>query len=91
MFVLELVLRSARSRVPMLPEGLDEDVPFLVRLELLEDLTLFGRDDIADILFEPEAVLLREAGFAFFLIGEERQAYRGGQKEEDPSMANAHL
>jgi hypothetical protein len=60
---LELVLRRTRSRVPLPPKGLDEEVAFPVGLQLLEDLFLERRDDVDDLLLQPLLVKGREVLF----------------------------
>jgi len=51
--LLELVSRRLGKGVAMLPKSLDEDVPFLVGLELAEDLSLVGRDDVDGFFIQP--------------------------------------
>ena len=58
--LLEFIEGRSRVRVPAAPELLDEGVPFGVGAQVVEDLLLFVRDDVDDVLSQPllEVVLL---------------------------------
>ena len=60
MLLFEFVLGGVGVRVPLLPEGLDEELPFPVVLEPEKNLFLLGRDDVDDLLVEPFLVFFRE-------------------------------
>jgi hypothetical protein len=52
MFFLKFIFKGASVRITMFPEGFDEQVPFSGSLELKENFSLFGGDDIDDFLLE---------------------------------------
>jgi hypothetical protein len=91
MFLLEFVAGGAGGRVPLFPEGFDKNIPFLICLELPEDISFFGSDDIYDFLIQPKAVLLEELGFEFFLTRYDGQAQPNEQEETGQSIARAHI
>ena len=78
--LLELVLGRPGQRVPVLPEGLDEDVPLAVRLELQIDVPFVAGDDIGDLFVEPRLVALGQARLR--LPG---QGGRQGQRDDEES------
>jgi hypothetical protein len=59
----ELVIRRIRSRVPMLPEGVDKEITLPVRLELQKNVPLYGGDNIDDLLVQPFLILGGELNF----------------------------
>ena len=79
MLGLELVLRGPRRRIALLPEGLDEEVPLPVGLELQEDLPLRRSDDGGDLVLEPALIAFRQLGLGVRLAA---QGLRPGGQEE---------
>ncbi len=66
--VLEFVLGSARRRVALFPEGLDEDIPVAIGGELEKDILLLLEDDVTH-QFQPLPVFGREVLFLDRLPG----------------------
>ena len=82
MLLFELILGCSRCRVTDIPEGLDEDVPVPVVLQVQENIQLPVRDDVGRDL-EPFLVLRRQVlGFELGLAEEQ-----GRQEEEEGSSA----
>jgi hypothetical protein len=78
----EFVLLRSRGRVPLFPEGGDEEVAFTVGPELFKDLFLQRRDDVDDFLFQPFFVRRRK-GLLLRALDEGRES-RSGEIGEQP-------
>ncbi len=91
MLFLEFVPRRLRQGVAVLPEGLDEDVPLPVRLELQEDVPLAAGDDVADLLVDPLPVSFGQDGLVLARDGRGRG--QDGQEGDgrDPGVPHESL
>jgi hypothetical protein len=86
MFDLEFVLRRVWRRVAMLPEGLGEEVPLPVGLELQEDIVFERGDDINDLLVQPFLGAVRQLGLLRIRVGEGTEAEDGRAQDEGRTM-----
>ena len=61
MLLFGLVHRTRRVRIPLPPERFDEVLALFERLQYQEEIPLRVRDDVSNLLFDPGAVLGRQA------------------------------
>ena len=69
---LELVRGRGGRRITPSPKGLDEATPLFQRFERKKNVSLSIGNDVVDILFEPETVLLPQAFEELLLASRDR-------------------
>jgi hypothetical protein len=90
MLIPKLILGRARGRVSVLPEGFDKNIPFLVCLELPEDISFLGSYDIDDFLIQPEAVGLGHLRPGLWLRGQDRRKQASDNDIKSDSLNHLH-
>jgi hypothetical protein len=79
----EFILGRSRSRITMSPECLDENLPFLLGLELQKYGFFFRGDNIDNFFFQPLLIFSRKLAYPDFFCLERKDKSHGQENEED--------
>jgi len=87
MFLPKLVLGGTWGWVSLLPESVDENLPFFVCFKLEKDILLPRLDDIDDFFFQPLSIFFREI-LGFLFRGRSLERDRKEERQKDQEEAN---